>query len=177
MAQLNETTAENLRPEQAVELSRVIELQARWENHRDETGLVGCSANELLERQRRYSAFRTHSAEFATRHRAIEIPELTLNTPVRLALWCRVIVTVFRRAESRAAGPVEVVSKAYRLADRVADRLKTDHVARGAAPSSMEEAIRDLENVILWCNHTAGHPTTLSRVWHPVAGESEMKVA
>ena len=65
------------------------------------------------------------------------MPELTLNTPDRVGAWCRAVRAVFRRAEPVGVGsdrPTHAVEKAYRLADRIAARLKTSPLGRESPP-------------------------------------------
>ena len=77
-----------------------------------------------------------------------------MNTPVRVGVWCRVVRAVFRRARPEAGtdGPTHAVEKAYRLADRIAARLKVEPVGRGSPPDSIGSAVGALDAVTLWCD-------------------------
>ncbi|HEX4610719.1 MAG TPA: hypothetical protein VH092_21190 [Urbifossiella sp.] len=145
-------TAGSLSPDQAAELIRVMELQACWENLRDDPTAGGAHGPGLRERQRRYDAFRAGLAGYTARYRAGEIPELTLNSPERVGLWCRAVRAVCGRAGVGAEAPVHVVGKAYRLADRIATRLKVPVADRDGQTAGMENAIRGLDAIIAWCD-------------------------
>jgi hypothetical protein len=153
VAQLTAQAAESLSPDQAADLARVMESQACWENLRDDPTAGGAEGAALRERQRRYDAFRAALAAYTARHRGADLPELTLNSPERVGTWCRAVRAVCRRAGPDAEAPTQVVGKAYRLADRIAARLKVAPVARdGDRPGEMDGAIRGLEEVIAWCD-------------------------
>jgi hypothetical protein len=66
-----------------------------------------------------------------------------------LAVWYRVLRIVFGKAES--GSPVEVMSKAYRLADRVAARVSKEAVTRTLV-NDLAPAVRELDAVIAWCD-------------------------
>ncbi len=165
MAQTSERAAEELDPAQAAELVRVIDLQARWENTRAEpVGADGeSSPSNLHGRQRAYEAFRSRLAAYTTRYKAAEVPETSLNTPVRVGMWCRVVRAVFRRARPEAGTdcPSHAAEKAYRLADRIAARLKVEPVGRASPPDGIGAAIGALEAVILWCDGLVTPPNRL----------------
>ena len=92
MPEPTETPAGTLEPAQAAELALLVELEARWENLRkppSPTPEVPYSTQELHGRQKTYEAFRARLAAYNQRYRPAHIPELLLNTPARLGLWCR----------------------------------------------------------------------------------------
>jgi hypothetical protein len=155
MAQMTERTAELLNHTQAVELARVIDLQAQWENLRDAPNRARTtfSTPDLQGRQKAYESFRTRMVAYSTRFKTAEVPELTLNAPDRVGAWCRTVRAVFARAIPTAASecPTQTVAKAYRLADRIAARLNTGPVEQGLPPSDVADAIHDLGTVIQWC--------------------------
>lgn len=171
MSQMSEHAAETLDPAQAAELVRVIDLQARWENMRAEpTGADGgYSTPDLHGRQRTYEVFRSRLAAYTARYKAAEVPETTLNTPGRVGVWCRTVRAVFRRArhEAGAECPTHAIEKAYRLADRIAARLKVEPVGRGSPPDGIAAAVGALDAVILWCDELAA-PLTSSGSSGPV---------
>jgi hypothetical protein len=165
MAQMSEQAAEKLDPAQAAELVWVIDLQARWENVRAGPAQAdgGYSTPDLHGRQRTYEAFRSRLAAYTARYKAAEVPETTLNSPDRVAVWCRAVRAVFRRAghEAGTECPTHAVEKAYRLADRIAARLKVEPVGRGSPPDSIGTAVGALDAVILWCGVLVGPPVQL----------------
>jgi hypothetical protein len=162
---MSESAAEMLDPAQAAELSQVIDLQARWENMRDDPERVGVgfSTPDLQGRQRAYEMFRARLAAYTARYRAAQVPELTLNTPDRVGAWCRAVRAVFRQAEPGAGSnrPTHAVEKAYRLADRIAARLKTGPVGREVSPGGTPSAVRNLDAVIRWCDGLSGPPAPI----------------
>jgi len=156
MTQLNEAAADLLDPAQAADLARILELQAQWENHRDDPARRGCTTSDLQDRQKAYGTYRSRVADYAARYRAVEIPEQPLNTPERLAAWCRLVRAVFRRAEGAADKPDQVVAKLHRLTDRIATRLKADAVERGPHPENVAAAVGEFDAVVRWCDGLIG---------------------
>ena len=152
MPQLNERAAEAITPEQATALVRLLDLQARWENHRDDPDKSAASTADLHARQKAFDAFWSARREHTAKHRTAPLPEPTQNVPDRLAVWCRTLRTVFQRAES--GSPVQVMLKVYRLADRVAVRAGKDLVGRGPV-GDLATAVHELDVVIAWCGELA----------------------
>ena len=155
MSQLNERAAEALSPAQATAVVRLLDLQARWENHRDDPDKSAASTKDLQARQKAFDAFWSARREHAAKHRAAPLPEPTQNVPDRLAVWCRTLRAVFRRAES--GSPAQVMLKVYRLADRVATRANKEMVGRGPA-GDLATGVRELDAVIAWCDGLAALP-------------------
>jgi hypothetical protein len=154
MAQLTQADAERLSPEQATELIRVLDLQARWENHRDDPTKSAASVTDLNVRQKAFDAFQTVLNRYASKYRLVRLPEPTQNMPPRLAIWCRAIRAVFQRAEG--AHPSELMAKVYRWAARTAVRVGKEPVGQGTG-EDLAGAVRDLDRVIEWCE-TPGEP-------------------
>ena len=104
VTQMNESTAERLVPEQAAELARVLDLQSRWENMRVDGG---DSIVHLQALQRAFEAYRLRKAEYTTRYRNEQTPDLSPSGPNRFGAWCRALRAVFRRADRgyRVPGP------------------------------------------------------------------------
>ncbi len=152
MAQLTAQVALGLAPDQAADLARVMALQACWENLRDDPDASHANGPGLRERQRRYELFRSALAGYTARHKSASLPELTLNAPERVGGWCRAVRIVCERAGAGAEAPVQVVGKAYRLADRIAARLKVAPAAREEQVEGMYAAIRALDAIIAWCD-------------------------
>ncbi|HJZ58583.1 MAG TPA: hypothetical protein VKE74_26820 [Gemmataceae bacterium] len=173
MPQLTEAAAETLTPEQAAELARVIDLQARRECLlADAAGnRVDFSTPDLQARQKAYEAFRARRAEYAARYRAGRTPETTLNTPGRVGTWCRVVRAVLRRAGAGAECPAAVVEKAYRMADRATVAREGEPGGREPPPGDMAGAIRQLDAVITWCDGPVDPPSVRRPVRRLDTGE------
>src|SRR5438270_9279307 len=108
MSQLNERVAEALPPEQATAVVRLLDLQARWENHRDDPDKSAASTTDLQARQKAFDTFRSGWRDYAAKYRGAPFPEPTQNVPDRLAVWCRTLRAVFQRAESGSPSQVMV---------------------------------------------------------------------
>ena len=162
MAQFTESAAEHLPQAQAAGLARVIDLQARWENLRDKPGrpTSDYTTPDLHGRQKAYEAFRVVRAEYAARYRSAEVPETTLNTAERIAVWARAVRAVFRKAEAVDC-PASAMEKVYRMIDRLAARLNAAPIARGPL-GSLADAILALDSVILWCDALAAPQAPLA---------------
>ncbi len=179
VSQMNESTADKLDPARAAELVRVLDLQARWENMRDDSVRNDDhkSTLHLQGLQKAFEAFRSRMAEYTARYRTAQIPDLSPSGPDRLGAWCRAVRAVFQRAGHDAGSdcPVHVVAKAHRMADRIAARVKNDPVGRGAPPDDITGAIRDLGIVIAWCDGLVGMPASISSAPPPFAEVPEPK--
>lgn len=158
MTQMTERTAAELTPGQATELVRVLDLQARWENHRHESAADAGTSADLRARQRAHDQFQAAWQNYAAKHRASDYPQATQSVPDRLAAWCRVLRVVFRRAEG--SSPSRVLATVYRLADRIAKRSAVGPVARGTV-TDLAAAACELDAVIAWCD-ALGSPVGLS---------------
>jgi hypothetical protein len=152
MSQLSERAAEALTPEHATAVVHLLDLQARWENHRDDPNKSAGSVSDLRTRQRAFDAFRSGRRDYAAKYRDAPFPEPTQNVPERLAIWCRTLRAVFRRAERGSTD--QVLIKVYRLADRVAARAGKEAVGR-APVGDLTTAVRELDAVIAWCDGLA----------------------
>lgn len=158
MSQLSETVAEKLEPAAAAELTRILDLQARWENLRGApTGAPGFSTPDLHGRQKAYDAFRTRLAAYSAKYPAPHLPEVTLNTPERVGTWCRAVRAVLRRAGAEQVEyPAHLLAKAHRLADKVATRLGKAPADREAGAGTAAAALRNLDAVVEWCDQLSG---------------------
>ena len=150
---MNESTAERLVPEQAAELARVLDLQSRWENMRVDGG---DSIVHLQALQRAFEAYRLRKAEYTTRYRNEQTPDLSPSGPNRFGAWCRALRAVFRRATEGIECPVQVIAMACRQADRIAERVKAEPVGRESPPTDMAGAIRQLDALIAWSDRLDG---------------------
>jgi hypothetical protein len=55
--------------------------------------------------------------------------------------------------DPQAHCPTHLLAKAYRWADRVADRMKKDPIARPTPTISISVAIQELEDLARWCDN------------------------
>jgi hypothetical protein len=87
----------------------------------------------------------------------VHVPEPRLNTPARLAIWCLEMRKLYMRVEhdSRSRCPVHLMEKAYRWADLVADKTGMGRLNRSNPPSTIGDAIRDLQALSQWCDGAA----------------------
>jgi hypothetical protein len=152
MSQMNECAAEALSPEQATAVVHLLDLQARWENHREDPSKSAGSTSDLQARQKAFDVFRSGLRDYAAKYRGAVFPEPTQNVPERLAVWCRTLRAVFRRAEG--GNPIQVMTKVYRLADRIAARVGKEVVGR-APVGDLATSARELDVVIAWCEGLA----------------------
>ena len=159
MHQITEDEAENLSAVQATELVRVLDLQAGWENHRADPTKNVASIADLNARQKAFDAFQTVSTRYAGKYGNAQPPEPTRSMPDRLAIWCRVLRILCRRAEGVC--PVQMMEKVYRLTDRSATRMGKERVGRGIR-EDMAGVLRELDVVIAWCV-SMGPPPYLSK--------------
>jgi len=156
MPDIREIPVSNLDPAQAAELALLVDLEARWENLRNISSRpaeVQPTTQDLHGKQKAYETFRAKLAAYNKRFHPAHVPELLLNTPVRLGLWCRAMRDLYLRVEHDAQMhcPAHLVEKAYRWADRVAIRIGADRVARPTPPSTIRGAIQSLDELSQWC--------------------------
>lgn len=150
MTQMNENAAERLTPARATELARVLDLQAQWENLRRDGNY---STAQLQSLQATFEAYRVRMVAYTARNQSEPLPELSPTQPARLGAWCRTICAVLRRAEGSDC-PIHIVTKAYRVADRIAERLNSK-LADREPPNDRAAAIRQLGVIIAWCERQA----------------------
>jgi hypothetical protein len=160
MLEPREAAVRNLEPAQAAELSVLVELEARWENLRKTPAQPhgsGATTQDLQGIQKAYEAFRSKLAAYNKRYVPAHVPEMLLNTPSRLAVWCRSMQQLYLRVEHdpRAPCPAHLLEKAYRWAERVSVRLNQDHVSRPTPPGTISAAIQALEVLGRWCDDLA----------------------
>ena len=152
-------------PAQARELSLLLELEACWENLRktpERPQGAASNTQDLAAIQKAYDAFRRNLTAYNRRYAPAHASERLLNTPPRLAAWCRAMQQVYVRVrdDHRAQCPVQLLEKTYRWADRVSLRLKTDRTARPTQPTTIGDALEHLEAVARWCDRLAGTAPT-----------------
>ena len=153
-------TVQNLSATQATDLSLLVDLEARWENLRIyqpiTPGMVS-TLKELHQKQKAYEAFFAKLVAYNKMYKPAHVPELLLNNAQRFGLWCRTMRDLQVRVEHDASAhcPVHLLEKAYRWADRVADRMKQNRITRPAAASNISVAIRELGDLAQWCSNLA----------------------
>lgn len=160
MLETKEAGIGNLAAMQALELGELVDLEACWENLRKRGAAdadVADTRQDLQGRQKAYDLFRAKLAGYNKKYTPEHVPELLLNTPVRLALWCRRMRDLYLLIEQdpKAHCPVYLLEKAYRWADRVSARMNRDRISRSSPPANLAAAIRDLEAVSQWCDDLA----------------------
>ncbi len=141
---------------QAVELALLADLEARWENLRSNTTRPPegqLSIQGLQSKQKAYDVFRAKLAAYNKRYSPPHVPEVLLNTALRLGQWCRGMRELFLQVESdsRVHCPVQLVEKAHRWSDRVADKMGKAHVDRPTAPTTIRDAAQQLDSLVQWC--------------------------
>jgi hypothetical protein len=159
MPEIIDAAVVNLSPAQAIDLALLVDLEARWENLRGTPARApgGPGTQDLQGKQKAYEAFRARLAAYNKRYAPAHAAELLLNTPSRLGKWCRAMGRLYAQVEDHAQAPcpVHLVEKAYRWADRVADRAQRERLVRPAAPATLAAAIRDLDALAQWCDGLA----------------------
>ena len=160
MVELNEVIVSKLGAAQSAELSLLVELEARWENLRKATVRPqggGATTLDLLGIQKAYDLFHGKLVAYNKQFTPAHVPELLLNTPSRLGAWCRSMRQLYLRVEHdpQVRCPLQLLEKAYRLAERVGARLDRDRLPRPAPPPTIRAAAQDLEALGRWCDDLA----------------------
>ena len=144
-------------PTRVRELALLVDLEAGWQNLRQAPRLGpegALTLRELTANQRAFEAFRVKLAAYNGLYRPAHTPELLLNTPSRLAKWCRKMADLHLRLaelDSQAPCPKHLLEKAYRWADLIGARGQRALVSRAAQPVTIRDAVRALEAVVRWC--------------------------
>jgi hypothetical protein len=161
---MTEAAADALSSIEAAALLNVLDLQAEWQNLKEDGR--DYSTARLQELQRTFEAFRVGLADYATLYRADPVPERTPTAPDQLAVWCRITRAVVQRADPWQGnrGAAQVASRAYRLADGLAGRLCRKPVARLTDAATRDDVLAVLESVGTWCESLTGHPPTYETV-------------
>jgi hypothetical protein len=161
MSELDKASVGTLDPAQARELAVLVDLEARWENlrygpSRDSEGRM--TPASLLAVQNAYAAFRVKLDAYNKRYRPAHVPELLLNTPLRLGAWCRAMRDLYLQVQHDAqfVSPVALLEKAHRCANRVSGLMKTSPINRSAPPTTVVDAIAELGALVQWCDDIAG---------------------
>ena len=146
----------NLSAGQATELAVLVDLEARWENLRiiqtTDPGRVA-TLKELHQKQKAYEAFFTKLVAYNKEYRPAHVPELLLNNAARLGGWCWKMRDLQLRVQhdAQAIRPVHLLEKAYRWADRLADRTKIAHAPRPSLSDNLSAVVAELEELAQWC--------------------------
>jgi hypothetical protein len=143
---------------QATDLALLVDLEARWENLRlDQAANRGktLTREELKQIQIAYEAFHGKLVVYNARYKPAHVPELLLNTAFRFQLWCRSLKGLFGvilQNDAQVSCPVHLLEKAYRCADRIADRASKERFARPPLSDSIAATVQDLDNLANWCD-------------------------
>ena len=145
---------------QAIELFLLVDLEARWENlriYQPNDAVMTATLQELHQKQKAYEAFIAKLAIYNKAHKPVHVAELLLNNASRLGKWCWSIrdLTLQIQNDPHAHCPTHLLAKAYRWADRVADRTKKERFARPTPSSTISNAIQELEGLARWCDSQA----------------------
>jgi hypothetical protein len=123
--------------------------------------------------QKAYDDFHSKLVAYNKRYTPHHVPEQLLNTPARLAAWCRSMLQLYLWVENypQVQCPVHLLQKAYRWADRLSFRLNTHRAVRPTPQGTVRAAIQDLETLGQWCDdlRTTAQPD-LGRPVLPTAG-------
>jgi len=152
-----ETDAGKLNPDQAAELALLVELEARWENLRKTPVLaqdVGPDTYDLRGIQKAYDEFHSKLVTYNKLYTPAHVPERLLNTPLRLAVWCRSMRQLYIAVENdpRVRCPVQLLHKAHRWAERMSLRLNKPRVGCPTPPDTIRTAIEGLSALGEWCD-------------------------
>ena len=114
-------------------------------------------SGRLQSKQKAYEAFHTKLVAYNNRYTPPHVPELLLNTPSRLGIWCRTMRDLYLKVEHDPQGhcPVHLLEKAYGWADSVSTRMNKHRVSRSTSPGTIRAAIQDLEALGPWCDDLA----------------------
>lgn len=164
MIEINESVGGKRSLAQAKELSLLVDIEACWENMRGiprAESEVSTSLRCLQGKQKAYDAFRAKLAAYNRQYTPLHVPELLLNTPCRLAIWCRKMRDLYLQIEHDipASCPEHLLAKAHRWANRIGRRLKRACVSRMTTPpGTIRDAIQELEALAEWCESAGTLP-------------------
>jgi hypothetical protein len=115
-----------------------------------------------LDVQKAYEAFHSKLVLYNKLYTPAHVPELLLNTPSRLAVWCRKMRELYLEVEHdpQIPCPVHLVQKAYRWAERMSVRMNKDPVSWTAPPDTIRAAIDHLEILGQRCDDLAAVAAT-----------------
>src|SRR5947209_13482972 len=91
------------------ELAVLVELEARWENLRAQRiSARPSSLQELQSYQRAYELFHAKLVAYNKRYTPRHIPELLINTSVRLEQWCKSLSGLFSTLDGQVPFPAHL---------------------------------------------------------------------
>ena len=139
-------------------------MEARWENLR-KTPLQGSerlTPPKLLGIQKAYATFRSRLTAYNKRYKPAHVPELMLNTPIRVGAWCRAMRDLYLQVEhdSQGLSPLPLLEKAYRCADRASALVNKGPVNRSTPPGTIRDAIEELDALVRWCDDLTAEAAT-----------------
>jgi hypothetical protein len=154
----SESPVPHLPMAQAIALSLLVDLEARWENLRVSQPAAAGTASTLKalhQNQKAYEAFFARLRAYNKAHKPAHVAELLLNNASRLGKWCWSMRDLILQVqhEPQAHCPDHLLTKAYRWADRVADRMKKERIAQPTPPVTIPAAARELEALARWCDN------------------------
>ncbi len=154
-------TAQHPPATQLTDLCLLVDLEARWENlrirDRTPSSRTASTREELHQKQKAYEAFLAKLVAYNKQYKPAHVPELLLNNPRRLGLWCQRMRVLHQQIQNdpKSRYPEHLMEKAYLRADRLADRIKKDRITRPVREDNIQAAIRDLEGLAHWCDTLA----------------------
>jgi hypothetical protein len=156
MPEMKEASVRRVDHAQAIELSLLVDLEARWENLRktpSQASAVGVTMQDLQAKQKAYEAFHARLVAYNKKYTPAHVPEVLLNTPSRLGTWCRKMRDLYLQVEHGPQGhcPIYLLEKARRWADRIGIRMSKDRVTQSTTQGSIRAVIGDLEALVRWC--------------------------
>jgi hypothetical protein len=151
MPQMNQAPVGSLDAGQAVALALLVDLEARWENLREHlppSARAGISLHDQSAKQKAYDAFRARLAAYNKRYKPAHVPELLLNSPRRLGVWCRSMRDLYLQVGDDAVipCPANLLDKAFRWADQIGARMDKSLVSRTTAPTALGDPMQVLPN-------------------------------
>ena len=153
-----ETPVQQVPSGQAIELSLLVDLEARWENlraHAPAASEMPFTLSKLHLKQKAYEAFFAKLKVYNKAHKPAHVAELLLNNASRLGKWCWAMrdLALKIQHDSQARCPTHLLAKAYRWADRVADLSTKERITRPTPATTIPGAIQELEALARWCDN------------------------
>lgn len=150
VSNMRESDAGNLSPAQAMKLVQVLELEACWEGMKVRSG-SDTTLTMLRARQIAYDAYHNALVDYTKKH-SQGVPEVMRSGPKGIAAWCRTMRAIFRQAELAGSTPtVHLIAKGFQMAERIAELRKIDPITRGVESTGLSDAIKKLDEIIVWC--------------------------
>jgi hypothetical protein len=145
-----------MQPQQAMALTDLLDLEARWENvPRSAVGDdLQSTVQGLRAKQSAYDAYHTKLLAYNRQFRPAHEGEVVLNSPLRLGAWCRKLYNLLTRLDPNAASPIHLLERAFRSAEHIADRLNHPTLGR-TQPTDIQASARELEALASWCDGLA----------------------